>query len=232
MPIVKSIRRTTSFVDAGLTWTIKRTVGVLIHYVYAAEGPVTRSDPAIDRPTTHDGRELLPLCDPTELRGLSKVQLRQIGAHSGRAPQRILEQGERIYILMRGHAILSQLNVSFGGFTVSTPIPLRLELAPDSFFVSFLYTPPAARGEGHAHELMTRACNALFSEGYSRALCHIRSTNLPSRATVQAAGWHRKAAIVATQRGRLLGTPGGRRIGLKAVPQFKPRDAGDAAGAP
>ena len=200
--------------EASTLWLLKRLTGIQVHWVYELGADATGTEglhgalPGAFYHQFHD----VPGFD-----GLPEDQARAIAGHTGRSPRRLLREGGRIYAMELGGRIVSQLNVQFGAFDVSTPMPLRFSLPADAFFVSFLYTPEAERGHGYAQALLRHACGALFREGYGRAYCHIRSTNIASRRAFQRAGWGAAGIIVSTLSGRLLGTPGAGRRGLRIV---------------
>ncbi|WP_231376842.1 GNAT family N-acetyltransferase [Thioalkalivibrio sp. AKL12] len=200
--------------EASTLWLLKRLTGIQVHWVYELGADATGTEglhgalPGAFYHQFHD----VPGFD-----GLPEDQARAIAGHTGRSPRRLLREGGRIYAMEVDGRIVSQLNVQFGAFDVSTPMPLRFSLPADAFFVSFLYTPEAERGHGYAQALLRHACGALFREGYGRAYCHIRSTNIASRRAFQSAGWGAAGLIVSTLSGRLLGTPGAGTKGLRIV---------------
>ena len=204
--------------EASTLWLLKRLTGIQVHWVYELGADATGTEglhgalPGAFYHQFHD----VPGFD-----GLPEDQARAIAGHTGRSPRRLLREGGRIYAMEVGGRIVSQLNVQFGAFDVSTPMPLRFSLPADAFFVSFLYTPEAERGHGYAQALLRHACGALFREGYGRAYCHVRSTNIASRRAFRRAGWRPAGVIVATTSGRLVATPGTRRRGF-GVTRLKP----------
>ncbi|WP_083761803.1 GNAT family N-acetyltransferase [Alkalilimnicola ehrlichii MLHE-1] len=226
------LRRAGLFLDAVGTWLLKHAARILVHYVYASNNPLETVTSSREDDKAAFSSRLVTLTKESDLDALPKEKIDYLARHSGRAPARIISNGGRIYALKGPDGILAQLNVNFGTFPVSTPVPLEFELAPDAFFISFLYTAPEHRDRGYARKLMNSTFSVLVDEGFARGLCHIRSTNMASRASFRCAGWRCEAMILATRSGRLLATPGVRRVGLKVSPSIKPRGAGDAADAP
>lgn len=175
------LRHTSHFLDATTTWLIKRTTGLVIHYIYTLP---PQSDASPCHRQTHslsDRPRLVTLRTQADLEALPPNHLKHIGDHTSQNPSRIIDNGGRIYALAIEKETLSQVNALHGIFNVSTPLPMRFELKPQTFFLGFLYTPFNKRGKGYAHELLTQTCNALRDEGFTRGLCHIRPTNLASR---------------------------------------------------
>ncbi|WP_018175570.1 GNAT family N-acetyltransferase [Thioalkalivibrio sp. AKL8] len=204
--------------EASALWLLKRLTGLQVHWLYELRADAT------DGGSPHEGPPEVcyhQFCDVAGFDGLPEDQARSIAGHTGRSPRRLLREGGRIHAMETGGRIVSQLNVQFGAFDVSTPIPLRFSLPAEAFFVSFLYTPESERGRGHAQALVRHACETLFREGYGRAYCHVRSTNIASRRAFRRAGWRPAGIIVATTSGRLVATPGTRRRGF-GVTRLKP----------
>ncbi|WP_017941973.1 MULTISPECIES: GNAT family N-acetyltransferase [unclassified Thioalkalivibrio] len=204
--------------EASTLWLLKRLTGIQVHWLYELRADATGNG------NSHGGSTDVgyhQFRDVVAFDGLPEDQAQVIAGHTGRSPRRLLREGGRIHAMEMGGRIVSQLNVQFGAFDVSTPIPLRFSLPDDAFFVSFLYTPDAERGHGYAQALLRHACGALFREGYGRAYCHIRSTNIASRRAFRRAGWRPVGIIVATMSGRLVATPGTRRRGF-GVTRLKP----------
>ncbi|WP_019627627.1 GNAT family N-acetyltransferase [Thioalkalivibrio sp. AKL10] len=200
--------------EASTLWLLKRLTGIQVHWLYelgADASDTGGSHGASPDVCYHQFR------DVSGFDSLPEDQARAIAGHTGRSPRRLLREGGRIHAMEEHGRIVSQLNVQFGEFDVSTPIPLRFSLPADAFFVSFLYTPEAERGRGYAQALVRHACETLFWEGYGRAYCHVRSTNIASRRAFRRAGWRSAGLIVSTLSGRLLGTPRASRHGLRIV---------------
>ncbi|WP_018881893.1 MULTISPECIES: GNAT family N-acetyltransferase [unclassified Thioalkalivibrio] len=201
--------------EASSLWLLKRVTGIQVHWLYQLGANTPHGGQSRGMPADARHHQFI---DVAGFDGLPEEHARAIAGHTGRSPRRLLREGGRIHALESNGRIVSQLNVQFGEFDVSTPIPLRFCLPSDAFFVSFLYTPPAERGHGYAQILLRHACEALFQEGYGRAFCHVRSTNLASRQAFRRAGWRPAGGIVATTSGRLLASPGTRRRGFGVSP--------------
>lgn len=212
---MRQLRLSPMMFEASTLWLLKRVTGIQVHWLYELGADVSGRDKpngASEDVRYHEFR------DEAGFDRLPEDQARALAGHTGRSPRRLLSEGGRIHAMEVGGRIVSQLNVQFGEFDVSTPIPLRFSLPEDAFFVSFLYTPEAERGRGYAQALVRHACEALFGEGYGRAYCHVRSTNIASRKAFRRAGWGPAGGIVATVSGRLVATPGTRRRGFGVSP--------------
>lgn len=142
--------------------------------------------------------------------------LQQIVIHSGKGVPRIVAEGGRVYAVLNGTEVVSQLNITFMPCMVDTPFDMEVALGQNGAFLSFLYTNPSFRRQRWASRLITQVCSVLSREGQPHCLCHIQPTNIASSNTFHALRWKRVATLFASAGGRMLGLthhgaiPGGR----------------------
>lgn len=130
----------------------------------------------------------------------------QISPHTGLGLQAVIAQGGRVYALVHGNQVLSQARIDIGTSNANTPCRLCFDLGLGNAFLSFLYTHPQSRRGGWAKKLMTATCHSLAQEGLLSCFSHVQATNLRSVNTFKSMGWQGAGWLIASRRGRYLGS--------------------------
>lgn len=143
----------------------------------------------------------------------------RLSRQSGHNVRRIIRAGGRVYALVDGDAVLTQLTVDLRApVAVETPVPLFIKLPPAAGFLSYLYTYPAWRGRGLAQRLIRHVVRGLSEEGTSHFVSHVSATNISSQNAFLASGWRRAGLLVTDRRRRILYQGGLSRHGIAIDP--------------
>lgn len=148
------------------------------------------------------------------LSGFSGDIIGQAAEQCGWKPERLLERGGSLHLLLIDNSLAAQLSIQPGPVCRIDSPPLHLSMGESDVFLSHLYTWPAFRRRGAAQRLIATAVNGLSARKVQRIVAHVRATNVPSLAAFERAGWKGRATIICTLGGRLLLAPGAVRSGL------------------
>lgn len=184
-------------------WLIEQSFPVeILDFFVACPEHLRAGEPAAP-PAAPDHR-LVSIRTMADCQRLGEPLLDRLGRQSGHGVRSIIASGGRVYALVEGGEILSQLTVDLNGpVAVETPIPLRVALPGGSGFLSYLYTSPKWRGQGLAQRLLRLTAHELGREGITRLVAHVSATNVNSQNVFLATGWQR-AALVLTDRHRCV----------------------------
>jgi hypothetical protein len=162
------------------------------------------------------------LSEPRDLEACDTEILRQLDERSGWGAAATIERQGRLYALISGREVLSQLNIEFDISVINTPSDLSLEVESDVAFLSFLSTTPHVRRGGWARMLIELTCSRLAGEGRKGCICHVQATNLRSKNAFESIGWRRAGWLASIANNRwIVALPSrfGRRFGF--VPHVK-----------
>lgn len=149
---------------------------------------------------------------------LSSDMAGRVAEQCGSDPRQLLGRGGSLHLLVTGDSLIAQLNIERGpNCRVDSP-PLLLGMAETDAFLGYLYTWPAYRRQGAAQCLIAATVSDLSACNVHRVLAHVRTTNVPSLAAFEHAGWKTGATILCTLSGRLLLARGTARAGLTVRP--------------
>lgn len=154
------------------------------------------------------GCTLLRLVSEDDLARCPDGLLDQIGPHTGAGVREVLAQGGRIYALVEGGTVHSQVRIDIGAARTDTPSRLVCEVGPRNAFLSFLYTHPTSRRGGWAKKLLVATMSSMAREGLQACFSHVQATNLRSVNTFLSLGWQRAGWLLASRSGHYLGTAG------------------------
>ncbi len=165
----------------------------------------TRSSAA---PVLPPGWRYLSLHSKLALSGLDSDTADLVVQQCGVSPERLIERGGSLHLLLSGDSLIAQLRIDHGpNCRIDSP-PMDLSMAESDAFLSYLYTWPNYRRLGAAGCLITATMSDLSRRGTHRMLAHVRATNVPSLAAFEHAGWRTCGMILCTLGGRLLLAPG------------------------
>lgn len=159
-------------------------------------------------PVLPPGWRYLNLQSTETLSGLSGDTADLVAQQCGANPQRLIERGGSLHLLLSGDALMAQLRIDRGPHCRIDSPPMDLSMAESDAFLSYLYTWPNYRRLGAAGYLITATISDLSRQGTHRVLAHVRATNVPSLAAFEHAGWRTCGMILCTLSGRLLMAPG------------------------
>jgi len=177
---------------ATLYWLASRLVRLDAHKFYAIEIDYGHAAACEALP---DGNTLLCIDSVGQLEECSAEIVETLDRQNGVAVRDSVANGGRVYAITCGEAVVAQLRVEFGRSNIDSPFPMALHFGERDAFFSYLYTWPPARGAGWATKLIRIVSSELAAEGWSRCLCHIRATNVPSIATFRRCGWRPVALL-------------------------------------
>jgi len=204
----KGGKRTTAF------WLLRRLVQLDVYRFYAMD--LARTDLESDQPLP-EGHAILVLRSFADVETCDPLVVAEIDKQSGCGVAEAVRRDGRIYAIVRGTRVVSQLRIEFRKSRIDTPLDMVLEFGDKDAFLSFLYTDPSSRHEGWAAKLISIVCMRLASEGWRHCICHVQATNLRSVNTFSRSGWVPFAWLFATAKGRLLSVirqPSARRMGI------------------
>jgi RimJ/RimL family protein N-acetyltransferase len=148
------------------------------------------------------------------LSGFSRDIIEQAAEQCGWKPERLLNRGGSLHLLLIDDSLAAQLSIEPGPTCRIDSPPLYLSMGETDTFLSHLYTWPAFRRRGAAQRLLATTASSLSTRNVQRIAAHVRATNVPSLAAFERAGWKGGATIVCTLRGQLLLAPGAARAGF------------------
>lgn len=180
-------------------WLLRNTLALDVYTVFAL--------PLRDMGTAClPGCTLLRLASEDDLARCPDCLLKQIEPHTGVSVHKVLAQGGKIYALVEDGVVRSQTRIDVGIAQTDSPCPLRFELGPCNAFLSFLYTHPASRRGGWAKKLLVATASSMAQDGLKLCLAHVQATNLRSVNIFLSLGWQRAGRLLASRKGRYLGT--------------------------
>lgn len=175
--------------------------------------------PAAAAPELPEGWAYQRLSSLADLARLPAGTATQIAAQSGPEPERLLQRGCSIHVLLCGEAVVAQLNIETGPVCAVDDPKLALHLSAGDGFLGFLYTWPEFRRRGAAQLLIAATEQGMREQGLSRLVTHVRATNVPSMAVFKNLGCRFNAVVFSrAASGVLVGSLGMRRLGLQALP--------------
>lgn len=154
---------------------------------------------------TAEACEFISLSDLSGIAGHDATIIKALDEHSGCGVAETIRRGGRIYALVRGQDVLSQLKIDLEESAIDTPADVRITVGKGNAFLSFLFTAEAARRAGWARVLVDMTCAALAAEGLRHCVCHVQATNLRSGNTFDRLGWSVAGWLLASSAGRFLG---------------------------
>ena len=160
------------------------------------------------------GMTILHLSALSDMAALPDDLLRQIRANSEPALEDVVSQRGSIFAYIHGNQVACQLNIAVNRVTVNTPTRLQVSLGPSDAFLYELGTTPAYRRRGLATHFIATVSSILAANGFSRCICHVRATNVPSLAAFRASGWRPIGRIITNSHGMVVGCPGCAESGL------------------
>lgn len=172
---------------------------------------ITRPDTSLTLPS---GWRYLGFYADEALSGFSSDIIEQAAKQCGWKPERLLNRGGSLHLLLIGNSLAAQLSIEPGPICRIDSPPLYLSMGEGDTFLSHLYTWPAFRRRGAAQRLIAATVSSLSARNVQRIVAHVRATNVPSLAAFEHAGWKGKATIICTLGGRLLLAPGAARAGF------------------
>jgi ribosomal protein S18 acetylase RimI-like enzyme len=166
--------------------------------------------------------QLLRIASPTDIEDVGSHIERQLNQHSGKGVRRLIAAGSRLYALLQGDDVVSQLNIDLSARPrVDTPADLTFHLTARDAFLGFLYTSDRYRRAGAGRQLLELACHDLAQDGLQRVICHVSATNVPSLNTLSKAGWKRLGTFRTTKSGRLAVSPQLLEANVKVAPSLR-----------
>ena len=187
---------------AAAYWLLREILCIDAYYFYAIDPALFTRDRELDLP---EGYTLFELKDAEQLPGCSPDILQQIEQESGKRVSQIVAEGGRVYAVVHGREVVSQVKINFLPFEVDTPLRMVLDLGQKAAFLSFLYTAPSYRRKRWATRIIAQVCAVLTREETPCCLCHVQATNVASHNTFRSCGWKPVVYLFATTGGRLLG---------------------------
>ena len=185
---------------AAAFWLLRKVTGFDVYVIFG----VDLSGSPLDFEELPPGVELRVFDRPQQIGTVEPQLLATLDAHTGCGVAEVIRRGGRVFALVHGGRVLSQLRIDTRVVEVDTPLDMRLELRPGVTFLSFLHTDPATRQGGWARRLIGHVCAELLREGHAACCCHVQATNVRSINTFQRAGWTPRARMVASTGRRLL----------------------------
>lgn len=182
-------------------WLLRKVLALDVYALFAL--PLRDAGPEFP-----PGCTLLRLVSENDLARCPDGLLDQIEPHTGVGVREVLAQGGRIYALVENGGVRSQTRIDVGAARIDTPCPLTCELGPRNAFLSFLYTHPASRRGGWAKKLLVATASSIAQEDLLLCFAHVQATNLRSVNTFLSLGWQHAGWLLASRRGRYLGTIG------------------------
>lgn len=160
------------------------------------------------------GWRYLDFYNSEALSGFSSEIIEQAADQCGWKPERLLNRGGSLHLLLIDNSLAAQLSIEPGPACRIDSPPLHLSMGEKDTFLSHLYTWPAFRRRGAAQRLIATTVSGLSKRNVQRIVAHVRATNVPSLAAFEHAGWKGGATILCTLSGHLLLAPGAARVGL------------------
>lgn len=197
---------------ASLFFGFKLLSGVEV-FPFASKPLQTAAAPALPQGWTY--HHLSSLADMARLPAATTAQ---IAAQSGAKPERLLQRGCTVHVLLCGEAAVAQLNIEIGPVCPVDDPKLTLHLSAGDGFLGFLYTWPEFRRQGAAQLLIAATEQGMREQGLQRLVTHARATNVPSIAVFKNQGWRFCACVFSKTSGALVGSLGMQRLGLRALP--------------
>jgi hypothetical protein len=148
------------------------------------------------------------------LSSFSSDIIEQAAEQCGWKPERLLNRGGSLHLLLIGDSLAAQLSIEPGPACRIDSPPLYLSMGERDTFLSHLYTWPAFRRRGAAPRLIAATVSSLSARNIQRIVAHVRATNVPSLAAFERAGWKGGATVICTVKGQLLLATGAARAGF------------------
>lgn len=148
------------------------------------------------------------------LSGFSNDIIEQAAEQCGWKPERLLNRGGSLHLLLIGNSLAAQLSIEPGPTCQIDSPPLYLSMSERDTFLSHLYTWPAFRRQGAAQRLIAATVSSLSAHNVQRIVAHVRATNVPSLAAFERAGWKGGPTLICTLKGQLLLATGAARAGF------------------
>lgn len=200
---------------AAAFWLVRHVLRLDVYRFYAISLAGLDHEP---RPPLPDDHAFLVLRNMTEVDACESHLVGQLDAQSGCGVAGVIRRNGRIYAIVHGHRVVSQLRIDRRRAEVDTPMNLLLDFGDESVFLSFLHTDPSSQRGGWAASLISRTCADLAREGMRACICHVQATNVPSTNTFARCGWTPIAVLFTTVGRRLLGVhllPIAERLGIR-----------------
>lgn len=187
---------------AAAYWLLRAILRIDTYRFYGIDLADFTRDSESDLP---EGYEFLRLENPEGVAGCDPTILEDIEDQSGRSVSKIVANRGRVYAIVHGTELVSQVNVEFRRSWVNTPLRMVLEFGEKDAFLSFGYTKPAWRGRHWIFRLRSHVCALLSLEGWQHCVCLVQATNVKEILSLHRSRWKVVAFLFATTGAKLLG---------------------------